>query len=129
MSSNMKPNLEIDPLDRILAGDEELIPTSGFLGSVMDRVREEASAPPPIPFPWKRAIPGIALAAGVFGWGGVELVRSIGQWLGSITITEPHLSAAAMHTIEPAGLVTLALAVAWGSWLFSRRLVGRVELL
>jgi len=35
----------------------------GFLASVMDRVREEAAAPPPIPFPWKRALPGMALVA------------------------------------------------------------------
>ena len=28
----------------------------------MEAVRREASAPPPIPFPWKRALPGIVVA-------------------------------------------------------------------
>ena len=59
-------------LDRILATEEDLVPSSGFAASVMDRIREETTAPPPIPFPWKRAVPGIVLAAGEFGWGAVE---------------------------------------------------------
>jgi hypothetical protein len=53
-----------DDLDRILSEEEEIIPSSGFTASVMDAVRREAAAPPPIPFPWKRALPG--LAAGAF---------------------------------------------------------------
>ena len=47
-------------IERILATEEELIPSSGFLASVMERVHEEARTPAPIPFPWKRAVPGIA---------------------------------------------------------------------
>jgi hypothetical protein len=46
--------------DRILSGEPELVPSSGFASSIMDAVRHEASTPPPIPFPWKRALPGIA---------------------------------------------------------------------
>jgi hypothetical protein len=46
--------------DRILSSEAELVPSSGFASAVMDAVRQEASAPPPIPFPWKRALPGIA---------------------------------------------------------------------
>ena len=38
-------------IDRILAAEEELIPSSGFASSVMERVQEEAALPPPIPFP------------------------------------------------------------------------------
>jgi hypothetical protein len=45
-------------LDRILS-EEEILPSSGFTASVMDAVRREAAAPPPIPFPWKRALPGL----------------------------------------------------------------------
>lgn len=48
-----------DSLDRILASEEEIRPSSGFVASVMDSVRHEATAPPPLPFPWKRALPGI----------------------------------------------------------------------
>lgn len=56
-----------DPeIDRILSAQfsarDEILPSSGFTASVMDAVRREASAPPPIPFPWKRALPGIVVA-------------------------------------------------------------------
>jgi H+/gluconate symporter-like permease len=46
-------------LDRILSKEEEILPSSGFAASVMEAVQREASAPPPIPFPWKRALPGL----------------------------------------------------------------------
>jgi hypothetical protein len=51
-----------DDLDRILSEEEEILPSSGFTASVMEAVRREASTPPPIPFPWKRALPGLAAA-------------------------------------------------------------------
>jgi hypothetical protein len=116
-------------IDHILVAEEELISSSGFLASVMERVQEEAAAPAPIPFPWKRAIPGIFLAAGVFGWGGFELVRLGLPTLGSLTLTPPHLSAAFVAPVEEAGWVALALGASLASWLLSRRLAGRGGLL
>jgi hypothetical protein len=53
-----------DDLDRILSKEQEIIPSSGFVVSVMDTVRRETAAPRPIPFPWKRALPGLS-AAGI----------------------------------------------------------------
>jgi hypothetical protein len=47
-------------LDRILSRDADLVPSSGFASGVMDAVHVEASAPAPIPFPWRRALPGFA---------------------------------------------------------------------
>lgn len=52
-----------DEIDPILSHEEELLPSSGFAASVMDAVRREAVVPPPIPFPWKRALPGLVAAA------------------------------------------------------------------
>lgn len=52
-----------DELDRILSKRDDIQPSSGFAGSVMDAVREQAAAPPPIPFPWKRALPVLVFAA------------------------------------------------------------------
>ena len=49
-------------LDRILSKEEGILPSSGFAASVMEAVQREAAAPPPIPFPWRRAIPGICAA-------------------------------------------------------------------
>jgi hypothetical protein len=53
-----------DDLDRILYKDQVIVPSSGFVVAVMDAVRRESVAPPPIPFPWKCALPGL-FAAGV----------------------------------------------------------------
>ena len=49
-------------MDRILSREDEILPSSGFAVSVMEAVRREAAAPPPIPFPWKRALPGLVVA-------------------------------------------------------------------
>jgi len=112
-------------IDHILTTEEELIPSSGFMTAVMERVEQEATVPPPIPFPWKRAIPGILLTTGVFGWGAVEIVRFSLSSFRSFTLTPPHLSAAAARPVESAGWVALALGVSLISWLLSRSLAGR----
>jgi hypothetical protein len=132
---NDSDEMELSHIDHILASEEPLIPSSGFLESVMERVREEAAAPPPIPFPWKRALPGVFLTAGVFGWATFELVRhglpAAGNLpaAGSIPLALPHLSAAAVQPFEPAGWVALALGTSLLSWLLARRLAGRSGLL
>lgn len=48
-------------IDRILSREDEILPSSGFAVSVMAAVRSEAAAPLPIPFPWKRALPGLVI--------------------------------------------------------------------
>jgi hypothetical protein len=113
-----------DRMDEILGTEQELIPSSGFLASVMERVREEAAAPPPIPFPWKRAVPGILVAAGVLGWGVVEFVRFAGPAIAEVKLTQPHISAAMVRPLEQAGWVVAALAVSLVSWMLSRRAAG-----
>ncbi|MGA3136375.1 MAG: hypothetical protein ABSC88_10325 [Terracidiphilus sp.] len=127
--NNDSEEMELSRIDHILASEEPLIPSSGFLASVMERVHEEATAPPPIPFPWKRAIPGMVLAAGVFGWGAFEFVRYGLPAVGSIALTPPHLSAAVARPLEQVGWVALALGASLLSWLLSRRLAGRGGLL
>lgn len=116
-------------IDHILATDDELIPSSGFMAAVMERVEQEAAAPQPIPFPWKRAIPGIVLTVGVFGWGVVEVIQSGLPALRSFTLATPQLSAAFAGPVESAGWVALALGVSLCSWLLSRSLAGRGGLL
>ena len=88
-----------DPdLDRIVSRQqqkEEIIPSSGFVSSVMDAVHQQAAAPPPIPFPWKRALPGLiaslALAVGMV----VHFVR-----LG-VTNTAPFVQEASAPPSSP----------------------------
>lgn len=52
-----------DDLDRALSESREIRVTDGFTLSVMESVRKEAEAPPPLVFPWKRAAPGVAACA------------------------------------------------------------------
>jgi hypothetical protein len=118
-----------EKLDKILAGEEELIPSSGFLASVMERVHEEDAAPPPIPFPWVRAVPAIVVAAVVLGGGAVELVRLAIPFVKGLALAPPHISAALVQPLEQAGWVALALVVSLLCSLLSRRLAGRPGLL
>jgi hypothetical protein len=113
-------------LDRILAAEEPLIPSSGFLASVMERVHEEAVAPAPIPFPWKRALPGMVFAVAVLGWGGFELARAGVAAMTTVPLTLPQISAAMIGPLQQTGWVAGALAVSLASWILSRRMVGRL---
>jgi hypothetical protein len=68
----MKP----DELDCVLSREAEINPSSGFVRSVMAAVRSEAAAPPPIPFPWKRALPGLLVFVVAIAWSVVDTFRS-----------------------------------------------------
>jgi len=118
-----------EKIEKILAREEELIPSSGFLASVMERIEDEVVAPPPIPFPWKRAVPGMTLAACVFGWGAVELVRLGVPAASRFSLPAIHVTAAFTRPVEQAGWVALALGVSLISWLVSKRMAGRSGLL
>jgi len=118
-----------DNLDRILKSEEDLVPSSGFVAAVMERVREEAAAPAPIPFPWRRLVPGIVLAVGLLSWCGVELMRLVLQDLRAVALVQPHLLAAISQPMQETGWVALALGVSMATWLLSRRMVGRSGLL
>jgi len=98
-------------MDRILSKPDEILPSSGFAASVMEAVRREAAAPPPIPFPWKRALPGLAVAAFV-----LALVVAVGVWtiaqLGRASLA-PHLTTPVLTTLPPAWQGAVGSAVAW----------------
>ncbi|HEX9200501.1 MAG TPA: hypothetical protein VF865_13135, partial [Acidobacteriaceae bacterium] len=54
-----------DPIDHLLdehlaAESDQVAPSSGFVLSVMDSIHAQATEPPPIAFPWRRVLPGIA---------------------------------------------------------------------
>lgn len=114
-----------EDLDRILAEEEKLAPSSGFVASVMERVREEAAAPAPIPFPWKRIVPAMLLALGVLGWSVAELVRHGLSDLRALALIQPHVSTALTQSVQETGWVAMALGVSLAAWMISRRLVGR----
>ena len=120
---------EFDQIHRILASEEPILPSSGFLTAVMDRVEDEARMPAPIPFPWNRAVPGILLAAGVFGWGAYEFIRAGIQSLHDLTATQPQLPSAIARPLEQVTWVALALVISLVSWVLSRRIAGQSGLL
>ncbi len=49
-------------IDRILSREEDIRVPADFTASVMDAVRRDAALPPPIPFPWRQALPGLTAA-------------------------------------------------------------------
>ncbi|HUN84713.1 MAG TPA: hypothetical protein VMU48_10050 [Terracidiphilus sp.] len=118
-----------DKLDEILGAEEEIVPSSGFADSVMQRIHEEAIALPPIPFPWKRALPGFIVVVCASGWGAVELVRESISSISAASQLPATIPIATLHPLEGAGWVALALSAALVSWLLARRLAGNSGLL
>lgn len=133
LTTNRNANSEGQPesttaaVERILASEERLMPSSGFMSAVMERVREEAAAPAPIPFPWKRIAPGLALLAGTFGWGAWQAARFVGPAVRDLAQNSPQIPATLPPQLERAAWVVLALAVSWASWAFSMRLARRMK--
>ena len=114
-----------EQIDHILAADEPILPSSGFLASVMERVEEESRVLAPIPFPWKRAFPGIVLASSMFCWGTYVFIRDGIPSLRNFALTQSPLPDSVTHPLEQAGWVALALAVSLFSWKLSRHLSGQ----
>ena len=114
--------MKTNAIDRILSSEGEMIPSSGFVAAAMERVREEAAVPAPIPFPWKRVAPGLVLVAGVIGWGTWTAAQIAWPTLGEIAQSSPQIPIAAVPSLQDTGWVALALAVSLGSWMLSRRI-------
>jgi hypothetical protein len=125
-----RPASHLAAIDRILAAEEELVPSSGFAAAIRDRVREEAAVPAPIPFPWSRVAPGLVLVAGTIGWGAWQTMRFVGPAMQELARNPPpQIPATVLLQLQQAGWVVLALAVSWGAWMLSQRLVRRSGLL
>jgi hypothetical protein len=109
-----------DDLDRILASDDSIEPSSGFASGVMDAVRRQAAEPPPIPFPWARFALGLAACVALAATGAVLLVRAepvllaVAATFSPLTTAGPELVYAAIAVIGSLALARLPRA-------FSRR--------
>ena len=114
-----------DDLDRILSSAQDIVPSSGFTLSVLEAVRSEAATPPPIPFPWKRALPGIAAAGfavlSVLVLGIEEIARPT-PVPPSATLTAALASILDAAKTGGAGWILLALLLTLVSTLLSMRL-------
>jgi hypothetical protein len=107
----MNAAMQHDEIDSILSNEPEVVPSSGFALSVMDAVRREAAAPPPIAFPWKRALPGL-IAAGL-ALGGV-VVAGIAQVWGAFPLPASASFSSPMYPAMPPLLrSSLGYAAIW----------------
>ncbi len=125
-------------IHRILSREDEILPSSGFAVSVMDAVRREAAAPPPIPFPWKRALPGLVVAGFVLALVFVTAVVATAQLIRASTSTAAQFSMSLPSVLTPivglglqrnleiaANWTVLALLVTFVSVKLSMRLTSR----
>lgn len=98
-SKFMPPPLTDADIARALAsGRDSLLPSSGFSASVMAAIAHDASAPAPIPFPWKRALPGFAAIA-------VALALLVATLI-SMFLSAPSVPAAAQtNAVDSAALL------------------------
>jgi hypothetical protein len=122
-----------DEIDRVLTLEDEILPSSGFAVSVMDAVRSEAAAPPPIPFPWKRALPGLVAGglalAMILVAGVVTIVHLSGastnpQLSMSLPSALAHIFGLQRNLGSAAGWTLLALLVTFVSAKLSMRLAS-----
>ena len=139
MNPKKAPNLSSEQLevgagqelDRILAGEATLLPSSGFAASVMLQIEQQASAPDiqgPIPFPWRWALPGIAALIASLG----SLLWLVGSALRSTPFAHPaalltHANLSFVHALtlrSPLGTAAMALAGDWLCLLLARRMAG-----
>ena len=115
-------------MNRILSRDDEILPSSGFAASVMQAVRREAAAPPPIPFPWKRALPGVVVAGLVLARILVVGISDISRLISASASPQPSTSSPSIlpfllpRTMEsPVGWIVLGLLIAFLSTKLSMR--------
>ena len=88
-----------EQIDGIMSAEEALAPSAGFAAAVMEAVLRESSAPPPIPFPWRRAV-GLLFVAGLalaFALAGLVALVTAGP---SVSPVDPW-SAAVAERIMP----------------------------
>jgi hypothetical protein len=85
---------------------DHLIPSSGFTHSVMEAIHQQTTAPPPIPFPWKRLVPSaIALACTLLAFAWLATSQSTTTLTQSLSL---NLSPSTIMTIT---LIASAIAI------------------
>ncbi|HEX4007954.1 MAG TPA: hypothetical protein VHX60_17400 [Acidobacteriaceae bacterium] len=133
MSSHLPtPPLTDAQLDAALASPADgLLPSSGFADAVMQAVHAQAAGPAPIPFPWKRALPGCIAIVGAL----LLVAIVFGGWLRRASFLPAHSAASSLPlplSLElllhnPAGSdalwVLFSLAIPAGCLLLMRRLL------
>ena len=114
-----------DDLDRVLSSkDDDIDPSSGLVTSVMEAIRSEAATPPPIPFPWKRALPGLAAAGLALAWLLAFLLDQLFQSPATLTVAA-GFPAGWAPAVQMTAWVVLALLLSLISVKLSMELASR----
>ena len=125
-----------EELDRMFSAEQGIVPSANFARNVMDKVRMEATAPPPIPFPWTRALPGLIwcvlslvgmLVTGLMRPGSQRLSEESGPSIWTSVWTGLSNLAGLLRAANAGGLcwILLALLLTYISVKLSLRLAGR----
>jgi len=114
-----------DHIDRMLAREDSIVPSSGFSASVMEAVRREAETPPPIPFPWTRALPGLVSCVGALA---TLLVIAFSRPGRGTDLPDGLVRAVQAANNAGAGWIVLALVVSLVSVIVGTRGFSRVGL-
>ena len=118
-------------LDYVLSRDREIVPSAKFAASVMDAIRSEAAAPPPISFPWKRALPGLTAGAVAMLWIVLENLEPprVPQATASASFFQSWIDRVVpiLKSVESAGIgwILLSLALTFACWELTRHVAGR----
>ena len=122
------PQLTEADLDRALGpSSDSILPSSGFALGVMAAIHEEAAAPVPIPFPWKRAVPGfiaVAAAIGLLLAAIPALLRSLAA-RPAVTIPWHMATPVLVNHGSNATWITASLLLSLAGLLFCHHLIAR----
>jgi hypothetical protein len=103
-------------LDQMLAvhfaSDEELAPSSGFTLSVMEALHAETGAPPPLPFPWRRVVPGLIAVLCVMAAFGIFALREL-RGIAAPGTGSQHGLAASLGSMPQMHFTPLEQALCW----------------
>lgn len=100
-----------DELDHILSGEKNNAPSLTFVPKVMGAIQREASIPAPIPFPWRRAAPGLAIGAVALIAFLIIVSVQLGRGNDVIEGPMPRVFVTIAEQANAVGLVWIALAL------------------
>lgn len=93
-----------DDIERLLADEDEITPSSRFLPAVMDAVQGEAAAPRPLEFPWLPALPGLVATV-------AALV--VATWHGIGSLSDPATGAVLDEEVRQLVALGASLGLQW----------------
>jgi hypothetical protein len=116
-----------DDIESMLVDKDEILPSSGFEMLVMEAVHREAVTPPPLAFPWGRALPGMVALFAAFGVVLWIWISAQSDTTPNASFDEPLRELLAISVRSEIEWVAVAIAATIVSVLLSLRLMrGRV---